>query len=198
MTRSTTIKILSLALLGFGVSGITLAFARPKASSPDPTYAGHERIKAGPIRFKYSTDLADEPGDVAPTSGGATVLSNATMRYVKADVQGDLIAISAKARLLNQWDDNTHVWHLRVVDSHGNEIMGQLYDHQIFHVPPGDYLEPTFDEVFSLPLLPGSYRAEVTVYEIRTEKDLGRLLNSNNANVFNLLAARGSADLVIQ
>jgi hypothetical protein len=81
-------------------------------------------------------------------------------------VEGNQVHISATARLFQTDPDNRYHWSLFVLSpDFKTRYIRTDYNDQVFSIPLGKDVEPTFDETVTL--LPGSYQIQVVLHRFR-------------------------------
>ncbi|WP_169977204.1 hypothetical protein [Tautonia rosea] len=127
-------------------------------------------------------------------------ISSGTMKRVDAEFERGVVTVHAEAELSDQRPDNVYAWALQVVDSGGKVGLFQVYDHQPFHVVPGESFKPPFDEEFPMNFPPGTYRAKVFVFRVRADRQLDRVSGEEFAKHFqrDYTGCMGAARFVVR
>lgn len=146
---------------------------------PDPT-------------IKITSTRKDWPQGVHPpavvTPNGRPILNPSTiartrMRGFTATANGTLVNVKGRAYIFDTRPKTSYVWCLRVFDPDQKQVLLQrFYDKQIFQVPASKELNPTFQDLIEL--APGTYRIELTGYEIPSNLGLENLKDRNVARPY--------------
>lgn len=103
-----------------------------------------------------------------------TSYTSADISRIDVTVNDGVATVSAVASLIDRRVGVKFLWHLRVTSTDRKTLARQVYAHQVFNVPRGEQVAPTFQDTIAVP--PGKSLVELTLYAFGEGTDM---------NVFN-------------
>jgi hypothetical protein len=190
MTKDLSFKVSALVVLGITSAATSFYLSRPQTRAATTPRVGASRAASDreyvEITGKEMTNIAQQD-HTRETDAVATVKT--AISHIRATLVGDSITIEATATLTDKRPGNVYAWACQIIDSQGEPVASQVYEDQLFEVPPDSrVINPTFDEVVHLELPAWTYKVGVFVYNYRADRLLGGLNAGNFATDFDIKA----------
>jgi hypothetical protein len=174
MRVSLPVKLTLLMALGVGTSLVTSTIlsrvkrahaASPLADTPSVYTAVNTFVRQNPPGYQSPPH---------PPDRDRRSISTQKFKMQALDVVGKSVHIKAASSIAVTREGASYVWAVHVLDPKDDSkvFYERIYDHQVFPVPPGEYVRPTFDDEFDLAVAPGVYEIRVGAYPIPRETGL--------------------------
>lgn len=161
---SSGLKIAVIICLGVTSSFVTSAIMKRTRRA----HAG--QVSSVPAREVTTAKFAwgDAPA-IIPPKGAARPFASGAMTSLKVDIIGNVAHVTGAAYIHDTRPDmQRHVWSVRVLDPKDTTkvLFEKRYDDQIFELSATQELAPTFEDLVTIPLGPGKYVLQLTVFRL--------------------------------
>jgi hypothetical protein len=175
MRISFPIKITALVAIGIGSSLATSAVLVKvkRAKAADVGFIPPPSVRAPTSTFVRQNPPGYQSPDGVPSyAPGVISLHKSELRAL--EVAGNTVHVKAAISVAVNREGASYVWAVHVLDpADGKTVLYQrIYDDQVFPVPFGVYVRPTFEDQLDLPLPQGDYVLRVGAYPVPRDAGL--------------------------